>query len=81
MKNKLPHPETGKVIQGTFSECCNTSVSPCFGYWKGEVFVPFHHKCNACGKETTAVIKDAWTITEAGKYKPIPEAFNPPPKH
>lgn len=61
-----------KNIIGTISNCCQASVSTINGkYLNNGSFKPFHYICNKCGKETTAIKKPMWEITDKGKYKPI----------
>ena len=68
MKAKyLKHPEAGKIVQGTYSKCCNTSVSFHFDTKKQMRICT----CNHCKQETEPVKKDTWTITDEGKYRPI----------
>ena len=65
------HPE-GTKIKGTISSCCGTSVSVHNGRvdHKGE-YIPHHHTCNKCGKNTQPIVKDMWVITDRGLYRPI----------
>ena len=63
--------QTGDIIKGTFSKCCNTSTSAVSGYYKNGEFIPRHYVCNKCRKETQPIIKDTWVITEKGKYKEL----------
>lgn len=63
--------QTAEIIQGTISKCCGTSVSANNGTMKDGQFIPFHYTCNNCKKETEAVKKDMWVITDKGKYKAL----------
>ena len=62
----------GQLINGTISQCCQSSCSTINGHYNFQnKWIDFHYLCNKCKKETKVIIKPMWIIIDKLKYKPL----------